>query len=157
MTEDRPAGTPERGRRTGVLALLDHSAVRYLIAGGVAFLVDFGLLWLFHVALGLPTWLAAAISFLLSFFFTYTIQRVFSFGSAAPHGPALIKYTLLVAANTVATAGIVALFDHTALGWAGGKVVATVVTTVWNYFAYRYWVFAHPGRSRAVRKPARED
>lgn len=121
-----------------------HSAIRYLFAGGLAFLVDLGLLALFHQVFGWPTWLSAGLAFVISFAFTYSIQRYFTFGSQAPHGRALVKYALLVAFNTVATAGIVALVDMTPAGWAVGKVVATSVTTIWNYFAYRYWVFASP-------------
>lgn len=119
-----------------------HSAFRYLLAGGAAFIVDFALLALFRQVFGWPTWIAAGVAFVGSFAFTYTVQRYFTFGSQAPHGRALIKYALLVVFNTLATAAIVALIDMTPAGWVVGKVVATVVTTIWNYFAYRYWVFA---------------
>jgi putative flippase GtrA len=119
-----------------------RSALRYLLAGGLAFLVDLGLLALFHTVLSWPTWLAAGVAFVVSFVFTYTIQRTFTFGSRTPHGRTLMKYTALVAFNTLATAAIVALIDSTWAGWAVGKVVATAVTTIWNYFVYRYWVFA---------------
>lgn len=141
MTSDA-AGTPSW--RRGLSGLLKHSAVRYVLAGGVAFLVDFGLLVLFKQLFMWPTWLAAGAAFIMSFAFTYTIQRYFSFGSDSPHGVALLKYTTLVIVNTVATGAIVAFLDHFGAGWMIGKVVATVVTTVWNYFAYRYWVFASP-------------
>ncbi|WP_431279739.1 GtrA family protein [Leifsonia poae] len=124
--------------------LLSHSAVRYLIAGGLSFLVDFGLLALLHNVLLWPVWLASGVAFLLSFAFTYTIQRMFSFLSSAPHGRAVLRYTILVIFNTLATIAIVSLINSSALGWIGGKVVATIVTTVWNYFAYRYWVFVDP-------------
>lgn len=150
---------PTDGARSSsrIRGFFDHSAVRYLIAGGLSFLVDFGILALLHAVLGWPTWLAAGTSFLISFAFTYSIQRVFSFGSRAPHGRALIKYTLLVAANTVATTVIVALVDQSSLSWAGGKIIATIVTTVWNYFAYRYWVFAEPSRPTPAASAGRED
>lgn len=141
MTAVPPSSSGARIRE-----LSRHSAVRYVLAGGVAFLVDLGLLALFHQVFGWPTWLAAGLAFVISFAFTYTIQRYFTFGSQAPHGPALLKYAALVAFNTVATAAIVGLIDLTPAGWVVGKVVATLVTTVWNYFAYRYWVFA--GRRR---------
>ncbi len=127
--------------------LFGSSVVRYLVAGGLSFLVDFGLLALLHDVLLWPVWLASGVAFLISFAFTYTIQRMFSFMSRAPHGRALVRYTILVAVNTVATMGIVSLISGTPAGWAGGKVVATVVTTAWNYFAYRYWVFAGPERA----------
>jgi putative flippase GtrA len=113
-----------------------------LIAGGLSFLVDFGLLALLHAVLDWPTWIATAVAFAVSFGFTYTIQRFFAFGGGAPHGVALVKYGLLVVFNLIATTVIVTLIGESVVTWAGGKVVATVVTTVWNYFAYKYWVFA---------------
>lgn len=129
---------------TGMRAFISHSAVRYLFAGGLSFLVDFGILALLHEVFSWPVWLASGVSFLISFAFTYTIQRFFSFNSRAPHGRAILRYTVLVAFNTLATVAIVALVNYSPLSWAGGKVIATVVTTTWNYFAYRYWVFAEP-------------
>jgi putative flippase GtrA len=130
--------------------MFGHSAVRYLIAGGAAFLVDLGLLALFLNVFGWPLWLATGAAFLLSFFFTYTVQRIFAFTSKAPHGIAMLKYAALVAFNTAASVVIVASVDWTGAGWVVGKVVATVVMTIWNYFAYRYWVFAgEPKESRA--------
>ncbi|WP_426623251.1 GtrA family protein [Leifsonia sp. McL0607] len=149
--------TDQHRRVSPVRVFFDHSVVRYLIAGGLAFIVDFTLLWLLHEVFGWVTWLAAAVAFLVSFVFTYTIQRVLGFSSQVPHGPALIKYTLLVVVNTVATSLIVALVDQSPLSWAGGKIIATAVTTVWNYFAYRYWVFAGPRRSSTAAEAARED
>ena len=137
-------------------ALIDWSALRYLIAGVAAFLFDFGLLWLFREVFGFPTWLAAGVAFVLSFAVTYTIQRVFSFGSDAPHGRALFRYSVLVVFNTLATAAIVGLIDLTPAGWAVGKVVATVMTTIWNYFVYRFWVFA-PKRGDETSKESAED
>lgn len=140
---------PADSARARLGGLSRHSAVRYVVAGGLAFLVDLGLLALFHEVFGWQTWLAAGMAFIISFAFTYTIQRYFTFGSQAPHGPALFKYAVLVAFNTLATAAIVAAIDLTPAGWVVGKVVATVATTIWNYFVYRYWVFAD-------RKPLRE-
>lgn len=118
-----------------------NSAFRYLLAGGAAFLVDAGLLALFLYVFGWPVWLSAAVSFVLSFAFTYTAQRLFTFKTTLPHGKALIRYVLLVAFNTVATSLIVTLLSGTPLTWAGGKVVATLASTFWNYFVYRYWIF----------------
>ncbi len=130
--------------------VFSHSAVRYLIAGGAAFLVDLGLLALFRNVLGWPLWLATGLAFLLSFFFTYTVQRMFAFASRSPHGIAMIKYAALVGFNTLASVLIVASVDLTGAGWIVGKIVATAAMTIWNYFAYRYWVFAaDPKESRA--------
>ncbi|QAY68916.1 GtrA family protein [Xylanimonas protaetiae] len=122
--------------------MMTVSIARYLVAGGLAFAVDFGFLALLREGLGWPTGVAAAVAFLLSFAFTYSVQRRIGFASRAPHGRALVRYTILVAVNTVVTAAVVALIDQTSAGWGIGKVVATMVTTVSNFFAYRWWVFA---------------
>jgi putative flippase GtrA len=121
--------------------VVNHSVVRYLVAGGLAFIVDVGILALLRQVLDLPLWLATGVAFITSFFFTYSIQRIFSFESNAAHSAALLKYAALVGFNTIAVVAIVAVFDSTPIGWLGGKVIATVVSTGWNYFAYRYWVF----------------
>lgn len=133
-------------------SLVAHSGFRYLITGGVSFVIDFGLVYLFHVVFSWQVWLATAIAFLTSFVFNYTAQRIFSFSSRAPHGKALLKYGLLVGANTVVTVAIVTALSATVMGWAGGKVVATIATTIGNYFAYRHWVFpaGNPTRDERV-------
>lgn len=132
-----------------LVRLRQHSTFKYLFAGGLAFLVDLGVLALLKNVFDWPLWLATGTAFLLSFFFTYTIQRIFAFGSSAPHGVALLKYAALVGINTLATVAIVSLVNPTILGWLGGKITATALSTVWNYFAYRYWVFAE---TRAHKK-----
>lgn len=136
---DAPAARPAAARAR-LSTLAGSTQVRYLVAGGSAFVVDFGLLALLHEVAGLPVWLASGLAFVASFAYTYTIQRL-AFSTRAPHGSALVRYTTLVVVNTVATSVIVELVSWTAAGWEVGKVVATVTTTVWNYFIYRNWVF----------------
>ena len=128
-----------------------NSAVRYLVIGGFSFVIDFGLLFLLHEVADWPIWLATAVAFLASFAFNYSLQKAFSFSSRAHHGRALAKYVALVVINTVATTAIVSLLDRFENGWEIGKILATILTTAWNYFAYRYWVFsdgAHDGQRR---------
>lgn len=129
------------GRRITIASVTGHSAFRYLIIGGASFLIDFGLLALLHHALGWPLWIATGTAFLTSFVFNYTLQRSFSFGSTGTHLSTLLKYLTLLAFNTVATIAIVWLVDLGGLGWGVGKVAATIMTTGWNYFVFKYWVF----------------
>lgn len=122
-----------------------HSVFRFLLIGGLAFLIDAGLLWALHQLLLWPLWLASGVAFLIGFVFSYTLQRAFSFGSDVPHGQGLFRYMVVLGFNTLATMLIVQLLGSTPLGWVGAKVTATVVTTIWNYFLYRWWVFPAPG------------
>ena len=133
--------------RRSIDTIVHHSGFRYLLIGGLSFLIDIGLLALFYEVLGWSLWLATGTAFLASFVFNYGLQRAFSFGSQGAHASALTKYVSLLAFNTLATIGIVALVDITDFGWGAGKVVATIITTAWNYAAYRYWVFA-PSKSQ---------
>ena len=134
-------GPASQTARARLRAATQHSGIRYLLVGASAFLVDLGLLALLHEVLGLRVWLASGLGFALSFAYTYLMQR-FAFRSTASHGGAVLRYTALACVNTVATAIIVQVLSETSLGWVGGKVVATLATTIWNYFAYRYWVYA---------------
>lgn len=120
------------------------SAVRYLLVGGFCFLVDVGLLWVAHDVFGAPLAIATPVAFLASFAVTYTLQRVVAFSSDSNVVPSVARYTALVVFNTLATTGIVWLIDQSGGSWFMGKVIAVVATTVWNYFAYRYWVFVIP-------------
>jgi len=116
--------------------------VRYLVVGALCFAFDVALLWLLHVILLVPLAIATAVAFLASFAVTYTLQRVVAFSSTAGVAPSVVRYTLLVIFNTLATTGIVWAIDALGAGWVAGKVLAVICTTFWNFFAYRYWVFA---------------
>lgn len=131
-------------RGGGLSRLWSSSLVRYLVMGGLAFAFDFGLLWLLHDVVGVALAIATPTAFLASFVVTYTLQRLFAFRATDSVAPSVVRYALLVVANTVLTTGIVALADAAGWSWAVGKVVAVAVTTAGNYFAYRYWVFARP-------------
>lgn len=146
-------GRPGAHRAPGALRraarrVWSHSAVRYLVVGGGAFLIDVGLLALLHDLWGLSLVVATPAAFLLSFAVTYLLQRTFTFSSDAGVASSAVKYTALVAFNTVATTGIVAGVAALGLPWIVGKVVAVGSTTVWNYFLYRYWIF--PARKAEV-------
>ncbi|WP_051662318.1 MULTISPECIES: GtrA family protein [unclassified Microbacterium] len=127
-----------------VRRIWSHSAVRYLVIGGFCFLVDAGLLWIAHDLLGVPLAVATPVAFLASFAVTYTLQRVVAFASDSKVVPSVARYTALVIFNTIATTAIVWFVDSLGGGWFVGKVLAVIATTVWNYFAYRYWVFTNP-------------
>ena len=135
---------PNTEPRTLVARIWSSSAARFLVVGGFSVLFDIGLLWMLHEGFGLPLTISTPAAFLASFVLTYTLQRTVAFRSSEGVAPSAVRYTILVAVNTVATTLIVAASAAIGLPWAVGKVFAVVATTVWNYFAYRFWVFATP-------------
>jgi putative flippase GtrA len=145
--EDERPSRARRGRLTQAMnSVWSSSAVRYLVVGGGAFLIDVGLLAGLHDLLSVPLVVATPAAFLMSFAITYVLQRTFTFGSTAGVASSAAKYTALVMFNTFATTGIVSAAASLGLPWIVGKVVAVGSTTVWNYFLYRHWIFAERRR-----------
>ena len=124
---------------------LSYSTVRYLVVGGLSFLLDLGLLTLFYRGFGVPLALATGIGFWGSVLFNFTLQKRFAFETRGATGRSLWRYGVLLAANSVIAIAVVTLFHSLGWGYVYGKVFVTAAQTVWNYFAYRSWVFAGSG------------
>lgn len=123
------------------VVLYNNRVARFLLVGGLSFVLDLGLLVLLHEVFGVALWAATPIAFIVSLVFNFLLQRAFTFRATNKKSISAFKYLLLVAFNIVVTDLIVVGFD--ALGWSYvyGKTIATGLTTVWNYFLYRHWIF----------------
>lgn len=115
--------------------------VKYLMVGGSAFVLDFGLLWLLKSGLGAPAWLAAVVAFAVSTAWSFFLQRRYTFSGDMHVGHSAVRYGILLAVNMVLTAGIVELFDRVFDLYLVGKVVSTALTTLWNFPIMKYWVY----------------
>lgn len=116
--------------------------VVYLVVGGTAFVVDLGLLIVGRDVAGWPLPVASATAFWAGLLVSYVLQRFLTFRSAATTWHSVYRYAVLVAVNSLATVAVVELADRVGWGYVAGKFLATALTTVWNWFAYRHWVFA---------------
>ena len=130
--------------------VFNHSGFRYLLVGGSSFVLDFGVLYVLHEIAEIRLWISTGIAFLCSFFYNFTLQKMFAFSSQAHTPRSLVKYVLLVGFNTIATIGIVAVL-YVYIGWIAAKIVSTVMTTVWNYLAYRHIIFVDRPFARVKR------
>lgn len=115
--------------------------VKYLLVGGSAFVLDFGLLWLLKSGLGAPAWLAAVVAFAVATAWSFFLQRRYTFSADIHVGHSAVRYGILLAVNMVLTAGIVELFDRFLDLYLVGKVVSTALTTLWNFPIMKYWVY----------------
>ena len=77
--------------------------LRFLLVGGAGFIVDEGVLWLMHSALGLDPFTGRAISILSAMTFTWWGNRTLTFAAHAAEGAAatLQEWLRFVAANAV--------------------------------------------------------
>ena len=98
--------------------VLSSGALRYLVAGGLAFAFNVLLLNIFREAIGLPTSLSALLAFWASFVFTYSLQRMFAFRSQASVRASLFRYSVLIAFNSVVVACIVTVCHDVQIGRA---------------------------------------
>lgn len=119
-----------------------HSAVRFLVVGGLSVAVDTGSLFVYHGVLRIVLPVAAGMSFLTSFWVNFGLNRAWSFGSSAQMVPQVGRYFALVLANLTANVVLVS-----ALTWAGtpyllAKLLVTASLSAANYVVSKRWIFA---------------
>lgn len=115
--------------------------IKFLLVGGASFAVDLALLVLLHEVFGVDLWIATPVAFLASLVFNFALQRSFTFRAQNRRHVSLLKYLALVGFNVLAIDVIVNAFDAWGLSYGIGKAVATVLTTSWNFWLYKVWIF----------------
>ena len=118
---------------------------RYVVAGGVAFCVDFGLLWLLHQYVHLSLLLSQAISFSAGVVVTYlfSIRWVFDYRSVANHTAEFLVFALINLIGLGLTTLLMWLFaERIGIHYLLSKVLTTVIVTLWNFFAKRKTLFS---------------
>ncbi len=118
-----------------------HSAVRYLIIGGLCAGADFALLFLLHSLLRVWLPLATLIAVVTAFFLNFALNRVWSFGSEAPIIRQFSRYFLLGCGNWTFTVLGVAGLSWLGVNYLIAKTITLALATTANYLAYRLWVF----------------
>lgn len=120
--------------------------IKFLLVGGASFAVDLGLLALLHEVFAVDLWIATPIAFIASLVFNFALQRSFTFRAGNRSHVSLFKYLVLVVFNIVAIDVIVNAFDAWGISYGIGKAFATILTTAWNFWLYKVWIFK-PGPS----------
>ena len=122
-------------------ALLRSPALRYLAVGGCTFAADLLLLVALHGGLGLALPIATALAYVMATGGNFLLNRSFTFGTDQLAGPAG-RYAILVGVNLLISVVVVPALTY-GLGWDYrlAKVSASLAAVLWNYVAYRLWVF----------------
>jgi putative flippase GtrA len=121
-----------------------HPAPRYLVSGGLTFLVDFGVLGFLHSIAHLDLVLATIAAFVCGFAVNFTLSRHWTFASGKGGDPKrqLRRFLVLVGFNLVSTVVLVAGIAALGENYLIAKVIATALNASCNFFVYRHWVFA---------------
>jgi putative flippase GtrA len=147
----RPLGHRARNLGSRIVLIVERShLIKFLLVGGASFAVDLALLALMHEVFGVDLWIATPIAFIASLVFNFALQRSFTFRARNRSHVSLFKYLALVVFNIVAIDVIVNAFDAWGISYGIGKAFATVLTTSWNFWLYKVWIFRHePGNDPA--------
>jgi putative flippase GtrA len=121
-------------------SILASSVARYLLTGGVTFLVDLGLLVLLHGVLGMPVAPATALAYAGAIAVNFFTNSTWTFAAGA-HSVAFLRYMAVIVANLLAAVVIVDLLVRAGAFYVLAKTVATVASTLWTYPISRLWVY----------------
>lgn len=113
----------------------------YAFFGGTAFALDFALLWLLYELLRVSAWLSALLSFTASTLYAFLTQQRVTFKSHGSNVGDILRYAILLGFNALFTTLLVYVFQALWGLYLIGKIVATALTTTWNFFLMKYWVF----------------
>lgn len=118
--------------------------VRYTFVGGFAFLIDFGLLFALTEYLGLHYLISATLSFIAGLLVNYALSKLWVF-SHSKYSDREKEFLLF------ASIGVVGLLINNVCLWLLSsvigiwymlsKIITTIVTYLWNFFARKYIIF----------------
>lgn len=117
---------------------------RYTFVGGFAFLVDFGLLYVLTEHAGAHYLLSATVSFVAGLLVNYTLSKVWVFNTSTYENKKL-EFLLFagigIAGLAVNDACLWLLSSVLGLWYMLSKVITTIITYLWNFFARKYLLF----------------
>ena len=131
---------------------LGPELLKFLTVGGICFVVDTVLSYLFRFEAGLGPNTAKSIATLLATVLSYVLNRLWSLAHRVDeergHGRDIVSYGVISAAGLVLTwipISITAyvLDEQGKAAYLVSIVIGTVITTVFRYWAFRRWVFVH--------------
>lgn len=134
--------------------LKNSKVVRFAVIGGINTLLDFGILLLLSRVFGVPVVVANIISTSVAFVFSFIMNKKYTFKTSGSNVRrelilfiAVTLFGLWVLQNVVIWLVIPLLVAFSPqIQLLGAKLVATVVSLVWNYLMYDRVVFTHKER-----------
>ena len=114
--------------------------LRYVVVGGIAFVVDFGLLWLLTERCGLHYLLSATISFVAGLVVNYLMSLAWVFGQSKMQsrwGEFLIYAAIGVIGLGLNNLLLWLFTDKIGLYYLLSKIVTAALVMLWNFFARR--------------------
>lgn len=115
--------------------------LKFLIVGGSATALQYGLLIVFVQFAGLSPVVATSIAYAISSVYNYLLNYYATFKSDASHRTAATKFAAVACSGLLINAGIIAALTKVGVHYLVAQVVATVVILVWNFVVHKYWTY----------------
>lgn len=127
--------------RDRINRLIEHDFSRFLLVGGTATALQFGLLIVFVEAAGLPPVFSSAASYTISAVYNYLMNNTLTFKSTKKHIETFPKFAIVVFigvnVNTLLFAAFLQIIGIYVIAQCGA-VVGTVLV---NYVLHKYWIY----------------
>nr|WP_239479056.1 GtrA family protein [Rothia sp. ZJ1223] len=118
--------------------------MRYVGVGVTGVIFELLILYIVKNVLDGDNKIAVTASYWLGIIFSFLLQKFFAFENKETAtkvvGAQVLSYSLLLLVNYLFTLGFIALFAEM-LGIYIARMVALMITTGWNFFVYKYFVF----------------
>lgn len=140
----RPARRTLRAAVFGATGSLLHQFARYLVVGGVAFVVDFGSLYLLTEFAGLHYLISAAVAFLFGLATNYWLSLRWVFDRRTMDNVAmeLSVFTAIGVVGLGLNEGIIWFGrEKVQLHYMAAKAVSSGIVLIWNFGARRFLLF----------------
>ena len=141
-----------RKRLNNLLKAPTHSlpvqAVRYGLSGGMAFVADFGLLYVLTDCLHVHYLLSSMLSFATGLLITYLLSVYWIFDQRRFDNRLfeIVLFTAIGVVGLLLTALFMWLFtDRLDMHYLLSKVLTTAITTAWNFLAKKFILFTRQG------------
>lgn len=118
---------------------------RYLVAGGLTFLTDYGLFLLLHYIFGFPVVYANTTSFIFSVIVNFSLNKTWVFDGKHKQKVTwqFSIYFILALINLALTNIFIYLLVNAGVWAFVAKLILVAAVAVWNYIIYRSVIFKY--------------
>lgn len=115
--------------------------IKFLIVGGSATALQYGLLILFVQFADMGSVAASSIAYAISSVYNYLLNYYATFKSNASHQTAAFKFAAVAGSGLLINAGIIYALTKLGAHYLLAQLVATAVILVWNFVVHKYWTY----------------
>tara|TARA_Y100001933_G_scaffold216484_1_gene223636 strand:+ start:5929 stop:6318 length:390 start_codon:yes stop_codon:yes gene_type:complete len=116
--------------------------IKFLGVGGVATLIQYGILILLVEVFQASALVGSTIGYIVSGIFNYTLNYYFTFNSTARHAHAATRFVAVAIVGLALNSSLIFLLtDLLAVFYIAAQIIATGAVVVWNFIAHKHWTY----------------